>query len=126
MKKHWGVGLVLMILVCAAVGAQEGQSPPRLNIVGVMGLSFGAWVPEGTKMEEWLPQARMVCSQEDFCRINVFVGEEHVTHEDPVPEENLEGLGWVFEFEKGGSPAVVVEEAHAEPGKEKKRWTFDE
>ena len=97
-----------------------------LNFVGVTGHVWGAWVEPGTDVETWVTQARGLCGAEEFCEVNVFEGPELATHEYPVPEQNLPGLKWVMQYRHNETPRVVVEEAHAEAGKEKQRWTFDE
>ena len=55
---------------------------------------------------------------EDFCKINVFDGPELATHVDPVPEENRKALKYVFTYQQGETPPVVVREAQPEEGKE--------
>lgn len=114
-----------LLLPVGAAAQQRGDAPPPLNIVGLTGLSFGAWIEPETKMEDWVQMARFVCQAEEFCKINVFDGPELATHADPVPEENRKGLKYVLTYEKGESPPVIVREVHTEEGKEPREWTFD-
>ncbi len=115
----------VFLLATAAVGQQQGGSPPPLNPVGLTGLAWGAWVASDTKMEAWVKMGKGLCQGEEFCKINVFDGPEHATHIDPVPEENRKGLKYVFTFEEGKSPSVTVREARPEKGEELREWTFD-
>ena len=76
-------------------------------------------------MEDWVQMGKFLCQGEDFCQINVFDGPELATHVDPVPEENRKALKYVFTYEQGESPLVVVREARPEEGQEPREWTFD-
>ncbi len=116
---------IAILLPLAAAAQQQGDTPPPLNIVGLTGLSFGAWIEPETKMEDWVQMARFVCQAEEFCKINVFDGPDLATHADPVPEENRKGLKYVLTYEKGESPPVTVREANPEEGEEPREWTFD-
>ena len=118
--------LAIAILMTAGVAArQQSDRPPPLNIIGLTGLSFGAWIKPDTKMEDWVQTARFVCQAEEFCQVNVFDGPELATHLDPVPEENRKALKYVFTYQQGETPPIVVREAQAEEGKEPREWTFD-
>ena len=125
MKRRAPVFAIAILLPLGVAAQQRGDAPPPLNIVGLTGLSFGAWIEPETKMEDWVQMARFVCQAEEFCKINVFDGPELATHADPVPEENRKGLKYVLTYEKGESPPVTVREVHPEEGKEPREWTFD-
>ena len=116
---------ISLLLPLGAAAQRQGDAPPPLNIVGLTGLSFGAWIEPDTKMEDWVQMARAICQAEEFCRFNVFDGPELATHADPVPEENRKALKYVFTYEQGATPPVVVREAQPEEGKEPREWTFD-
>ena len=116
---------IAFFLSVAATGQQQGDSPPPLNPVGLTGLAWGAWIQPDTKMEDWVQMGKFLCQGEDFCQINVFDGPELATHVDPVPEENRKALKYVFTYEQGESPLVVVREARPEEGQEPREWTFD-
>ncbi len=118
------ISLALLVAVGSAA-QQQGDGPPPLNPVGLMGLAWGAWVEPDTKMEDWVQMARFLCRGEEFCKFNVFDGPELATHIDPVPEENRKGLKYVLTYEEGKSPPVTVREVHPEEGKEPREWTFD-
>ena len=115
----------LLSISAAAPAQQRGDGPPPLNIIGLTGLSFGAWVKADTKMEDWVQMARFVCQAEEFCKINVFDGPDLATHVDPVPEENSKALKYVFTYQQGETPPIVVREVHPEEGQEPREWTFD-
>ena len=68
---------------------------------------------------------RGYCAGEDVCEVNVFEGTELATHEYPVPDANRAALKWVLLYRHDETPRIVIEEAHAAPGQEKRRWTFD-
>ena len=116
---------VAILLPLGAAAQQQGDGPPPLNPVGLMGLAWGAWIEPDTKMEDWVQMGKFLCRGEEFCKINVFDGPELATHIDPVPEENLEGLKYIFTYEEGESPSVTVREANPEEDKEPQEWTFD-
>ena len=116
---------IAFFLSVAATGQQQGDSPPPLNPVGLTGLAWGAWIQPNTKLEDWVQMGKFLCQGEDFCQINVFDGPELATHVDPVPEENRKALKYVFTYEQGESPLVVVREARPEEGQEPREWTFD-
>ena len=120
----FAIGFALLLSVGAAA-QQQGDGPPPLNPVGLMGLAWGAWVEPDTKMEDWVQMGKFLCRGEEFCKINVFDGPESATHLDPVPEENRKGLKYVFTYEEGESPPVTVREAQPEEGEEPREWTFD-
>ncbi len=112
----------------AAVAAQDRDAeaePVVLRWVGTTSHAWGAWVPAGATVEDWVEQAIALCAGDEICEVNVFEGPELVTHEIPVPEANRPGLKWVLLYRNGETPSVVVEEAHAEPGREPRTWTFD-
>ncbi len=124
--KRRGLVLVLGILLpLGAAAQQQADPPPPLHIVGLTGLSFGAWIEPETKMEDWVQMARFVCQGEEFCKMNVFDDPELATHVDPVPEENREALKYVFTYQQGETPPIVVREAHPDEGQERREWTFD-
>jgi len=108
------------------------RTPPVLNFVGVTAHAWGTWVAPGLSVEDWVDEARNFCNQEDwgasplYCEVNVFEGVEFATHVYPVPEENRSALKWVFLYRHDETPRIVIEEAHETPGREKRRWTFDE
>lgn len=106
------------------VEAQQGQPRPVLNWLGVTGHAWGGWVRPGVGVEDWVEDARALCVDEDYCQVNVFEGPELATHEYPVPEANRQGLKWVFTYRHHETPRIVVEEAHATSGGERRRWTF--
>ena len=116
---------IAFFLSVAVTGQQQGDSPPPLNPVGLTGLAWGAWIQPNTKLEDWVQMGKFLCQGEDFCQINVFDGPELATHVDPVPEENRKALKYVFTYEQGESPLVVVREARPEEGQEPREWTFD-
>ncbi len=116
---------IAFFLSVAVTGQQQGDSPPPLNPVGLTGLAWGAWIQPDTKLEDWVQIGKFLCQGEDFCQINVFDGPELATHVDPVPEENRKALKYVFTYEQGESPLVVVREAQPEEGQEPREWTFD-
>ena len=116
---------IAFFLSVAVTGQQQGDSPPPLNPVGLTGLAWGAWIQPDTKLEDWVQMGKFLCQGEDFCQINVFDGPELATHVDPVPEENRKALKYVFTYEQGESPLVVVREARPEEGQEPREWTFD-
>ena len=111
----------------AAAGQDRGAEaePVVLRWVGTTSHAWGAWVPAGATVEDWVEQAIALCTGDEICEVNVFEGPELVTHEIPVPEANRPGLKWVFLYRQDETPSVVVEEAHAEPGREPRTWTFD-
>ena len=120
------IAIAFLLSVPAVAPAQQrGDAPPPLNIIGLTGLSFGAWVEPDTQMEAWVQMARFVCQAEEFCKINVFDGPELATHVDPVPEENRKALKYVFTYQQGETPPIVVREAQPEEGEEPREWTFD-
>ena len=126
MNRRALLAISIVFVFSLAVGAQrQGDEPPPLNIIGLTGLSFGAWVKPDTQMEAWVQMARFVCQAEEFCKINVFDGPELATHVDPVPEENRKALKYVFTYQQGETPPIVVREAQPEEGKEPREWTFD-
>ena len=112
-----------------ARGGQERRAaeaePVVFRWVGTTAHAWGAWVTPGATVEDWVEQAISLCAGEDVCEINVFEGPEHATHEIPVPEANREGLKWVLHYRRDETPGVVVEEVRAEPGRERRTWTFD-
>ena len=112
----WGAG--------PKVEARQDQPRPVLRWVGVTGHAWGGWVRPGIEVDDWVEDARALCAPEEYCEVNVFEGTELVTHEYPVPEANRRGLKWVFVYRHSETPRIVVEEAHATPGKKKRRWTF--
>ncbi len=116
---------IAFFLSVAVTGQQQGDSPPPLNPVGLTGLAWGAWIQPDTKLEDWVQMGKFLCQGEDFCQINVFDGPELATHVDPVPEENRKALKYVFTYEQGESPLVVVREVRPEEGQEPREWTFD-
>ena len=116
---------IAFFLSVAVTGQQQGDSPPPLNPVGLTGLAWGAWIQPDTKLEDWVQMGKFLCQGEDFCQINVFDGPELATHVDPVPEENRKALKYVFTYQQGESPLVVVREAQPEEGQEPREWTFD-
>ena len=116
---------IAFFLSVAVTGQQQGDSPPPLNPVGLTGLAWGPWIQPDTKLEDWVQMGKFLCQGEDFCQINVFDGPELATHVDPVPEENRKALKYVFTYEQGESPLVVVREARPEEGQEPREWTFD-
>ncbi len=120
----FAVGLAFFLSV-GATAQQQGDGPPPLNPVGLMGLAWGAWVEPDTKMEDWVQMAKFLCRGEEFCKINVFDGPELATHVDPVPEENRKALKYVFTYQQGETPPIVVREAQPEEGTEPREWTFD-
>jgi len=105
------------------VEARQEQARPALRWVGVTGHAWGGWVRPGIEVEDWVEDATALCAPEDYCEVNVFEGTELVTHEYPVPEANRPGLKWVFVYRHSETPRIVVEEAHATPAGEKRRWT---
>ena len=109
---------------CLDVEARQDRPRPALNWVGVTGHAWGGWVLPGVEVEDWVEDARALCAPEEYCEVNVFEGTELVTHEYPVPEANRRALKWVFLYRHNETPRIVVEEAHATPGGEKRRWTF--
>ncbi|MXX73940.1 MAG: hypothetical protein F4210_11280 [Holophagales bacterium] len=126
MNRRALLAISIVFVFSLAVGAQQqGDAPPPLNIIGLTGLSFGAWIEPDTQMEAWVQVARFVCQAEEFCKINVFDGPELATHVDPVPEENRKALKYVFTYQQGETPPIVVREAQPEEGKEPQEWTFD-
>ena len=126
MNRRALLAISIVFVFSLAVGAQQqGDAPPPLNIIGLTGLSFGAWVEPDTEMEAWVQMARFVCQAEEFCKINVFDGPELATHVDPVPEENRKALKYVFTYQQGETPPIIVREAQPEEGKEPREWTFD-
>ena len=124
-RTHVLATCAILFLSIAAFGQQQGDGPPPLNPVGLMGLAWGAWIEPDTKMEDWVQMAKFLCRGEEFCKINVFDGPELATHIDPVPEENRGGLKYVLTYEEGESPSVTVREVHPEEGKEPQEWTFE-
>ncbi len=126
MNRRALLAISIVFVFSLAVGAQQqGDEPPPLNIIGLTGLSFGAWIEPDTQMEAWVQVARFVCQAEEFCKINVFDGPELATHVDPVPGENRKALKYVFTYQQGETPPIVVREAQPEEGKEPREWTFD-
>ncbi len=115
----------IFFLSVAATGQQQGDSPPPLNPVGLTGLAWGVWIQPDTKMEDWVQMGKFLCRGEEFCKINVFDGPELATHVDPVPEENRKALKYVFTYQQGETPPVVVREARPEDGAEPQEWTFE-
>lgn len=109
----------------AAQAGADGAEPVVLRWVGTTAHAWGAWVPAGAAVEDWVDQAVALCAGEDFCEVGVFEGPEHATHEFPVPEANRAGLKWILRYRGGGKPRVEVEEARPEPGREPRTWTFD-
>ena len=105
-------------------GAAEAE-PVVFRWVGTTAHAWGAWVTPGATVEDWVEQAIALCAGEDVCEINVFEGPELATHEIPVPEANRAGLKWVLRYRLDETPRVVVEEVRAEPGRERRTWTFD-
>ena len=107
----------------------EAGAPARaattFNPLGTTGDAWGAWINPGAPVDEWLPRALPLCGEDEFCRINVFEGEELATHENPVPPANLRALKWVVTVRHGQTPRVVVDEYRAEPGRDKRRLTFE-
>jgi hypothetical protein len=118
-------GLLASVAVAPAQPSGQGQEMMFVPL-GTVGHSWGAWVTPGTAVEDWVPRARPLCGEEELCQVNVFEGPELATHEYPVPEANLPGLKWVLIYRHNEKPRVVVEEARAEPGKEKRTWTFEQ
>jgi hypothetical protein len=108
--------------------AQPGGSrrPPVLNFVGVTAHAWGVWVRPGVEVEDWVEEARDYCAPEQYCEVNVFEGAQLATHEYPVPEANRAALKWVFVYRDDAMPKIVIEEAHAAPGQEKRRWVFED
>ena len=130
------VSLAVLILSLVATAARpapaaqdrdtaDGDAAVVFRWVGTTSHAWGAWVTPGASVEDWIEQAIPLCSDEDFCLINVFEGPEHATHEIPVPEANRVGLKWVLSYRHQETPRVVVEEVRAEPGREPRTWTFD-
>ena len=109
----------------AAQDRGADAEPVVLRWVGTTSHAWGAWVPAGATVEDWVEQAIALCAGDEICEVNVFEGPELVTHEIPVPEANRAGLKWVLLYRQDETPSVVVEEAHAEPGREPRTWTFD-
>ena len=109
-----------------AIGAGAAAQEITFAPLGTTGHSWGAFVTPGAAVEAWVDRARPLCGQEEHCQINVFEGPEYATHVNPVPEANRAGLKWVLTYRHNETPRVVVEEARAEPGKEKRRFTYDE
>ena len=128
----WACGAVgtAVLLVGTGLGVEAQQPAPRarpvLNFVGVTAHAWGTWVGPGVEVEDWVDEARAYCAPEEYCEVNVFEGVEFATHEYPVPEANREALKWVFVYRHTETPRIVVEEAHATPAREKRRWTFQE
>ena len=121
-----GLTILLGASVDGLAQQSEARQPPVLNFVGVTAHAFGGWVHPGGAVEDWVEEARALCAPEDYCEVNVFEGAELATHEYPVPEANQAALKWVFVYQHDETPRIVVEEAHAAPGSEKRRWTFQE
>ena len=121
-----GAGSLLAAMAAGpTAAAQDRAEPVVLRWVGTTSHAWGAWVPAGASVEDWVEQAIALCAGDEICEVNVFEGPELVTHEIPVPEANRPGLKWVLRYQQGETPSVVVEEAHAEPGREPRTWTFD-
>ena len=124
-----GVLLIAPAAGPASAAAQDRDAadaePVVLRWVGTTAHAWGAWVPAGATVEDWVEQAIALCGEEEFCEVNVFEGTDHVTHEIPVPEANRAGLKWVLRYQHREMPRVVVEEMQAEPGREPRTWTFD-
>ncbi|MCY4027696.1 MAG: hypothetical protein OXH75_15465 [Acidobacteria bacterium] len=124
-----GVGSLLAATAAGVAAAAQDRGadaePVVLSWVGTTSHAWGAWVPAGATVEDWVEQAIALCTGDEICEVNVFEGPELVTHEIPVPEANRPGLKWVFLYRQDETPSVVVEEAHAEPGREPRTWTFD-
>ena len=124
-----GGALVATAAGSAAAAAQDRDTadaePVVLRWVGTTAHAWGAWVPAGASVEDWVEQAIALCGEEEFCEVNVFEGTDHVTHEIPVPEANRAGLKWVLRYQHHETPRVVVEEMQAESGREPRTWTFD-
>ena len=108
-----------------APATAETQFGTVLRFIGVTGHAWGTWVEPGVEIEDWLDDARGYCAGEDVCEVNVFEGTELATHEYPVPDANRAALKWVLLYRHDETPRIVIEEAHAAPGQEKRRWTFD-
>ena len=133
MRNQIYAGAVAIFLLCTAslaVKAQQDNSrrrPPRpvLNFVGVTGHAWGTWVRPGVEVEDWVEEARGFCAPEAFCEVNVFEGAELATHEHPVPEVNRGALKWVFVYRHYEVPRIVIEEAHEDPARERRRWVVD-
>ncbi len=119
------VGMAAGPSAAAAQGRGAEGEPVFLRWVGTTSHAWGAWVPPGATVEDWVEQAIALCAGDEICEVNVFEGSELVTHEIPVPEANRAGLKWVLLYRQDETPRVVVEEAHAEPGREPRMWTFD-
>ena len=130
MRNQIYAGAVAIFLVCTAslaVKAQQDNSQrrPVLNFVGVTGHAWGTWVHPGVEVEDWGEEARGFCAPEEFCEVNVFEGAEFATHEYPVPEVNRGALKWVFVYRQYEIPRIVIEEAHEDPARERRRWVVD-
>ena len=131
MRNQIYAGAVATFLLCTAslaVKAQQDNSRrrcPVLNFVGVTGHAWGTWVRPGVEVEEWVEEARGFCVSEEFCEVNVFEGAELATHEYPVPEVNRGALKWIFIYRQHEIPRIVIEEAHENPARERRRWVID-
>ena len=110
----------------ARAGAEAQLSGAVLNFVGVTGHAWGVWARPGVEVEDWVEEARGYCAPELYCEVNVFEGAQLATHEYPVPEANRAALKWVFVYRDDATPKIVIEEAHAAPGQEKRRWVFED
>ena len=87
-------GLLAGTAAGAAAAAQDQDAAAEavvLRWVGTTGHAWGAWLPAGASVEDWVEQAVALCGEEEFCEVNVFEGQELVTHEYPVPEANRPG-----------------------------------
>ncbi len=120
------VGLTILFGGDALAQRAQPSPPPVLNFVGVTAHAWGSWVRPGVTVEDWVEEARTLCAPEEYCEVNVFEGGELVTHEYPVPEANLVALKWLFVYQHDETPRIVIEEVHAAPGSEKRRWTFEQ
>jgi hypothetical protein len=110
--------------MCLDSEARQDRPWPVLNWVGVTAHAWGGWVLPGVEVEDWVEEARALCAAEEYCEVNVFEGAELATHEYPVPAANRPALKWVFVYRHSETPRIVVEEAHAAPGRDKRKWTL--